>query len=436
MKSSELWQVAKGVFKGISLGMKTVKTSETPADVHGAASIAFSFLFNEEFKQWSEAALGERVDPDLRKALQDVNEKPTPKNAKKVEKVVQGILDSLAPEHFEYSGFKVENLGRMSDKRVRELLDGVDYLRALFKKRGMEKLLDRGAKTIILNIDDDSEAHGRYHGTTKLIELMPRALGTESSRLWKNWVQEVFLHEFGHYIHLNYLSPDAKAEWDRGWEPIKNLEKQREETLSITVSDRNRFLKLIEKSNWNPSAAVKNLKGIDKLKMAYWLREAAMGPLIGPKNFKLTEIGKRYFGVLADPQGYLEKERGEPQEESYVQRRIEKIRYNLYLDGQGNLHIPEDLAKKYVKNDPTLGDKALEKALEALAIPSDYGKTNEREDFAETWVAFMVNPGALSETAKTRMLRTLALSGLYGKQVLRLAHLVAAQYSDRYSHGT
>ncbi len=47
-----------------------------------------------------------------------------------------------------------------------------------------------------------------------------------------------------------------------------------------------------------------------------------------------------------------------------------------------------------------------------------YGKKNELEDFAESFVAYMVNPGALSQNAKFRMQRALSLSGLHGKRIM------------------
>lgn len=52
---------------------------------------------------------------------------------------------------------------------------------------------------------------------------------------------------------------------------------------------------------------------------------------------------------------------------------------------------------------------------------SQYGKKNKFEDFAETFVAFMAAPERLTSEADFRMKRTLSLSGLYGKPVIRLA---------------
>ncbi len=434
--SSTLWEEGRGALRTIAYALQQMREGHPES-----ADQAFGVLFYEKLKEWSDAALGMRVDPDLMKALQDVHETPTPENARKAEQVVQRIVDSLAPERFEYSGFKIRNPGHISDERVRRLLDGVDFLVALFKKRGVQKLLEKGVKQVVLNIDDSDKAvHGRYFPVQKTIHVMVRSLGSSTSRLWKDWVQEVFLHEFGHHVQMNYLSPDASADWESAWKPVEELKKQREETIGVTKEDRLRFLKLIERSNWNPATAARKLKGLDKLKMAHWLRNPSLGEsLITPKSFRLTKRGRETFAFLADPKGYLEDERGESLEDErgdwYLQRRTKVVRTRLYLDDDYTMHIGPTLAAQYLADDPTIGDKALEEAVGKLGIPSGYGKTNELEDFAETWVAFMVNPEVLSDMAKYRMQRALSLSGLYGKPVLRLSVLtlrVAARYTQAY----
>ena len=161
--------------------------------------------------------------------------------------------------------------------------------------------------------------------------------------------------------------------------------------------------------------------------MAHWLRDAASGPLITPKSFRLTKLGEHYLGLLADPVGYLTREDGEPPDPKRVERRLKVVNSNMYLDWGADLRVSPALAEKYLKQDPSLSNKVVKKIVEQLDIPSDYGKKNEDEDFAESWVAFMVNPGKLSDNATFRMKRTLALSGLYGKEVLRLAQVSLAE---------
>lgn len=89
------------------------------------------------------------------------------------------------------------------------------------------------------------------------------------------------------------------------------------------------------------------------------------------------------------------------------------------LDSYSSYHHPvltEEQVAEYAQ-----GDSAVAQAIEALHVPTEYAKTNEREDFAESFVAFMSAPEKLSDVGKFRMQRALSMSGLYGKPLMRLA---------------
>jgi len=343
---------------------------------------------------------------------------------------LKNLVGSFAPERFTYQGFRIRNKGFLTDPVVRDLLDSIDYLVALFKKRGMLKLLHEGIREIVLTTDDsDHNAAGLYYSNSQSITLISNGILKRSPKLLRVWTHEVFLHEFGHYIHMNYITGDARRYWDSAWDPISKLKSVR---LDITLEDRQRFLEVIKNSGWNVSKASKKLSGADQVKMAHWLRQAGVGPLITPKSLRLTELGQRYFGLLKDPVAQLTSEGKDPSEinEENIARRLKAVRGNLYLDGAFTFHVPEAVAKQYLADDPELGDAALMKLLDSLEAPTEYAKTDEKEDFAETWVAFMANPSALSEKAKDRMMRTLSLSGFGGKEVLRLAYNYKRSHSS------
>jgi hypothetical protein len=210
--------------------------------------------------------------------------------------VLQQIMNGVAPESFTYQGFKIVNTYRMSENLSRRVLEGVDYLVALFKKRGLDHLLDKGLSEIHLVPDNyylsNPKGSGEYFESDKVIILSGR-IALEGVGRFIEWVNEVFLHEFGHYIHLDYLAKEAKEAWDAGWD--------------------------------------------------------------------------------------------------------------------------------FQNADKPLSKKKIQEHILNLETVSDYGKTNEKEDFAETFVAFVAAPEKLTPTAKFRMQRALSLSGLYGKPVMRLA---------------
>lgn len=223
------------------------------------------------------------------------------------------VLSFAAPANFTYAGFKVSNDERCSDKLCRQVLAGLDFLRALFKKRGVVKLIDEGISRVVL-VPQDTEHRGiaYFHsGARELVISVAHILrGGHAPRLLDDFVNETLLHEFGHYIHRVYIKGEAEAAWNEPWEGIR---------------------------------------------------------------------------TLADPRNLLTEK----------DREIRK------------------------------------KKLEPLELVSEYGHTDQYEDFAETFVVFMVTPEKLTPTAKFRVQRVLSLSGLYGKPVMRLAETVLRRYLAR-----
>lgn len=353
-------------------------------------------------------------------------------------------LREVAPEKFTYSGFKIENPDRFSDELVRKTLAGIDYMLALFKKRGVEPLLREGVKKIVLEYSGEGTAHGHHYTKERMIKLYPnKILATQGTRILEEWVDEVFVHEFGHNVHLVYLHPEARREWDSGWAPVEEARRKREESLHVTNLDRQRFFDLIETMGWNPNKAGTRLNGLDRLKYLAWLNSSGLTST--PNQVRLNGRGKMLFNALQNPKKELEREWGKDwfSEEDLpdaIDRQIKQtlhiLKGDLALDYDGPFpSLSGDEAEKFLGE-----DKSVNEAIEALQAPTWYAKTDEKEDFAETFTAFMGNPGMLSDNAKTRMQRALWMSGFYGKPVMRVArarrlvvrYLQAAKGSTKY----
>ena len=137
-------------------------------------------------------------------------------------KDIQGLMSEIAPAHFEYSGFKIINDQRISDAKCRELLECIDFLLATFKKRGITDLLLEGIKTVILIPTNPIESRfgGLYNPETR--ELSLTTIKGDPKKVFIDWFNHIFLHEFGHYVHVYYLSKDAKAVWDEPWDEGEN----------------------------------------------------------------------------------------------------------------------------------------------------------------------------------------------------------------------
>lgn len=337
---------------------------------------------------------------------------------------VQSLLDSTSSEQFQYQGFQIVNPEHLSDTTCRKMLEGVDYLVALFKRKGMTPLLNESVTRVIL-LPDSPAYSGLYNIRSREITLFRNA-SVGSGNFLTKWINEVFLHEFGHYIHMTYIPNDAREYWNSGWGEIKSKREAIQEAFhQVTSKEMKYFFDLLSSTGGSLQKAAKKLSSVLKVKFAYWLRNPTIGgPLITEKQLRWSKEGEHVAKFFQDPAKYVqESDAISPNDSDYEQhlaKRIKKFEEKLGVGLNYSLPMSSEVVEELTSSDPTL-QKALEDALDKLGIVSEYGRTNEREDFAESFVAFMVTPERLSDTAKFRMQRTLSLSGIYGKPVAKLA---------------
>lgn len=346
---------------------------------------------------------------------------------------LQAAMDATAPQTFSYQGFTIGNPQHMGDSICRQLLEGVDYLVALFKKRGLEKLLKGEIKRVDLQPDLGEKTHGLYHSNTQTISLSAKIVTTKARGRFIQWVNEVFLHEFGHHVHMNYITGEARAVWDEGWTEVQQKKDALAEAFQkITHEERAKFFEVLESVGFDPGKAAKKLPAVSKVKFGVWLRTPMTGTaLITDKQFRLTKDGQYVMSFFRDPVAFMKEHYDlSPNEENYKvthDRRSKQMLDKLGLLYSGAYSIPANVVEELSKADPSM-NKAVEEALAKLEIVSGYGKENEKEDFAETFVAFVGAPEKLTPTATYRMKRTLSVSGLYGKPVMQLAKRVAERF--------
>ena len=342
-------------------------------------------------------------------------------------RVLQSFFQQAGPRNFTYKGFKILNPDRMPDHLVEPLLGAISYVTALFKRRGVLPVLQDTVDLIVLRHQAQGEkAHGWYLPQKKEIHLLSVATAKNTGRMLINWVNEVFLHEVGHHIHLTLLHPRARVEWDSAWADVEDAEREAAEHMKeirqVSLQERQWFWKLLLRAKGN--LRVIKLKGIDRMKFHAWLRKPLMGgPFVTPKQLRWTKVGKRRIQEFLEDPERLYQHYAEYGGETAVQEQIAKHRARLEetLGVNGTVNGPyplltEDQVEEYRKD-----DEIVDAALDALEMPTSYARTNEREDFAETFVAFMADPGRLSKQARYRMKRALALSDLYGKTIMKLA---------------
>jgi len=333
-------------------------------------------------------------------------------------------VEQAAPERLTYKGFKVLNPDRVWESNLVNVFDGIDYLVSLFKKRDVEPLLREGVKTIKVVEDAGYNAVGRYNSQSKQI-IVEAGVTTAKMKMLDNFMHEVFVHEFGHHVHMTHMDASGRESWDAGWEFVDKAQADLNSKISVTPADRQRFFDLIERSGWSPQAAGRKVRGLDRLKYLMWLYKPMTNRIIStPNQVRLTDYGKAVFDFFRDPEASVAEFLEAGNSPDRVGRMLDR-KTRMY---KGTLGLTSDYAGV---NHPMLDEASVEKvraedrsvddALDALGIPTAYGRTNVKEDFAETFVLWMVHPERLSEQARNRMGRALWLSGFYGKPVMRVA---------------
>lgn len=380
---------------------------------------------------------------------------------------VNALLKQIYPERFTYGGFRIENPDHLAKPLANEMLAGIDFLKTFFKNRGLLPILEKEIRNFVIAFQPyDSSWHGMYESedqTITLFHVLVRNSNT-TGRLLKDWVSEVFLHEFGHHIHMKYIHGIAKEFWDSWWDIINEAKGIEESASPVTYSERHTFFADLIEQDYHPWKVIKKYDKeishkderfpthILKYRFRLWLNNPSKGykdKITKYLNFdgvpKLTKLGQDIFSYFEDPYEYIEEHYPEvlpehgndkpgtlgilyAQKAEEIESEFKDILGLDYRKAQQDWPIPnkaqsKELKKRAIKDTPKefIQDVL---SLDRYGIPSNYGTTNEKEDFAETFVRFATNPRALSPIALYRMKRTLSLSGLYGKPVMTFANVV------------
>jgi hypothetical protein len=191
---SSLWEDAVVALQTFNQRYDDAQRLREPLDERGKELLyAFAFRkngtapsFDSPFKTWmSKCILTTSVD-DLDKLripgdfIMEVRngEKPLAEFLRRLEDykdAIQAIVDATAPEKFNYQGFGVTNNEHIDEDSAMKALEGLDYIVALFKTKGMENLIKKGIQDIQLVPDADGWA-GLYTSTIQRITINVRAV--------------------------------------------------------------------------------------------------------------------------------------------------------------------------------------------------------------------------------------------------------------------
>ena len=380
-----------------------------------------------------------------------------------------------APEKFTWKGLTVNNPIAVSEGVTKRALDALNEGMELLKRRGLEDALYASLKSINFVREGskfkgqatgkDYTSAGYYTEAAKTITLVISQVDADqNSRQIKRWFTEIFLHELGHHIHMSYITREAKEFWDSGWDFVNEAKRRVAEQTVVDLKDIAAYSKGLGTLKWDFQAYGRKLKGFDRAKYLVWLFTSGISTTV--TQVRLTKYGLyvQYFSrdhannFMYDDTEALEEALAVYRDRGYpLLRGLPDYVQDYMRDGGGPLDsefreavsdymlkelgqegftiwtrfisklplkIPVEIMDDLVKVDSGIHE-AVQDAIEALGIPSDYGKENFLEDFAETFVLFVAAPDRLSSVARWRMGRTLGISEAGGKKVLRLSKKAA-----------
>jgi len=313
------------------------------------------------------------------------------------------------PESFSYGGFRVLNPFRFKDSVLERVTDAIDYAKSLFKKRKVEAALQSGVKTVRIrprmSLDKSRNSAGYYDDDKREITMISEGLVSGRGRMLENWIHEVFLHEFGHFVY-DRLHPEARALWESPWKGP--------EPITVNLQERQYLFDILEDNGYDLQDTLSELEPLEEAKFRAWLYEPRFLRSLNADSW--SQSAERAFETLSDPES-----------SRLLIRNIQNFLGILEGSNQ-EIEVPVDLLEQYgvqVGAPPTVGD---------LSLPTSYKNEKPSEGFAETFAGYMGDQSVLSQPIKDLLLRVLWMSGFYGANIMRTASAkkVLRDYLNEY----
>lgn len=140
--------------------------------------------------------------------------------------------ETIDRQAFTYKGFKVEVLN-LSKETTSAMLQAIDCLDDLFKKRGVAPLIHEAIDKVYLQHNPSNkigEGWGKNHAyySNKKVYLYDTILDLDDQMPEIKAICYAFIHEIGHWVHFEFLPREAHVLWNSSWDGV--MEGRRELT--------------------------------------------------------------------------------------------------------------------------------------------------------------------------------------------------------------
>lgn len=194
--------------------------------LYGRRTVAYDNYWGSEYNEYQKAiSLIDSFGGIT--ALQKLN-KQIAKVVSIVEKKEKEYEDqeTIEKKTFTYNKFKVI-ANDLSEVVIEALLEPIDIFEHIFKRRGVEVILHEALDKIHLCPDEDDEISGgwgkasaRYLKGKKTVVLFDNILDATCDISEIKGIVYGFIHEIGHWLHFDFLTPEAHDYWNKSWEGI------------------------------------------------------------------------------------------------------------------------------------------------------------------------------------------------------------------------
>lgn len=339
---------------------------------------------------------------------------------------------STVPQHFKLGPFTVTDDYGCPEDMAGAWFDAVRYAVKLLKQKGLGYLC-YGKLVLSLGVDAGGAWSGLYQQNNDTISLALRLSQTQTTRPpWKHLVRTV-IHELGHRLWFKFLDAGQRDTFATPWidqeTGLRDLREKIWALWEIPIKEREKAFKVAWDSGFDTKVFRKWLKE-DPLRAMRWTRwlefayPAGVEYVHGPMAHKGKLYGKSW-SELKKHLAYITS--GDDGGNSSYVAKFRKKNYDQFMEPKAGYqsYFSEEALRWAYEPGSAKGTHPLTKDIqESMKIAkiepsvSDYGNTNRREDFAESF-ADVVTGKEKSRQIQMRIQRALP-KGRVVSQVVEL----------------
>lgn len=194
--------------------------------LYGRRTVAYDNYWGSNLKQYQKAinlidtyggvSALQKLNKQLAKVVSIVE-----KNEKEYEN-----QETIEKKTFTYNKFKVV-ANELSEVVIEALLEPIDIFQHIFKRRGVEVLLHEALDKVYLCPDEEGDIEGdwgtpyaRYLKGKKIVILYDSILDSSCDISEIKGIVYGFIHEVGHWLHWDFITPEAHDYWNKSWEGV------------------------------------------------------------------------------------------------------------------------------------------------------------------------------------------------------------------------